>query len=121
MSSLEMLSNRARSAMADGPNLQLVKPSYGFIDTKEIVNRFERQGWQLHDARQAMVKDETRQGYQKHLLRFRNDAFKEIKGLSIDNKSVPELIVQNAHDGTSALQVFFGVFRIACLNGIIAG
>jgi hypothetical protein len=27
----------------------------------------------------------------------------------------------NSHDSTSALHVYFGLFRIACLNGIIAG
>jgi Domain of unknown function (DUF932) len=116
-----ILENIAPSALTAAPSLELVAPTYGFINTSDIVGRFERQGWKLHSGKQARVKDIERQGYQKHLLKFRHDNFKRIEGLSIDNASVPELIVENSHDGTSALKIFFGVFRIACLNGIIAG
>lgn len=116
-----ILLNKARSALTESPNYNLVKETYGFVDTSKIVERFERQGWNLHDAKQAKVKTMERNGYQKHLLRFRNENFQRIDGLQGYNESIPELIVENSHDGTSALKIFFGVFRIACLNGIIAG
>lgn len=103
------------------PNYNLVRETYGFINTGNIVSRFERQGWQLSSVKEAKVRTHERQGYQKHLLRFRNEAFPTIEGLSRDNASIPELIIENSHDGTGALKLFFGVFRIACLNGIIAG
>jgi hypothetical protein len=103
------------------PNFNLVRETYGFINTGSIVERFERQGWTLASARQVKVKDSSREGYQRHLLRFQNESFSRIDGLSNDNASIPELIVENSHDGTGALKVFFGVFRLACLNGIIAG
>lgn len=113
--------NKARAALTESPSLTLVKPSYGFVNTAEIIGRFERQGWNLSDAKQAKVRNFEREGYQKHLLKFRNDNFKEIGGLQFFNQSIPELIVENSHDGSGALKIFFGVFRIACLNGIIAG
>lgn len=116
-----ILMTRASAALTETPNYELVKPTYGFINTGDIVSRFERQGWMLHTAKQARVNSVERSGYQKHLLTFRNDNFKRIEGLSNGNESIPELIVENSHDGTSALRLFFGVFRIACLNGIIAG
>jgi hypothetical protein len=116
-----ILQNIAPSALTAAPNLELVAPTYGFINTSEIVDRFSRHGWNLHAAKQARVKDSDRQGYQKHLLRFSNHAFKRIEGLSENNASMPELIVQNSHDGTSALHIYFGVFRIACLNGLVLG
>ncbi len=116
-----MIIDKARAALTENPSLELVKPSYGFINTAEIIGRFERQGWNLSDAKQVKVRDIDRQGYQKHLLKFRNDNFRQIEGLQAFHNSIPELIVENSHDGSSALKVFFGVFRIACLNGIIAG
>lgn len=115
------LIERAPSALTDRPSLTLVKPTYGFVNTSEIVNRFERQGWVLSDAKQARVKTADRQGYQKHLLRFRNEQFSRIDGLKGYSESIPELIVENSHDGKSSLKIFFGVFRIACLNGLISG
>lgn len=111
----------ARAALTDEKNLNLVKETYGFVNTSEIVARFERQGWLLSDAKQAKVKSDERQGYQKHLLRFRNENFPRIDGFRENNESIPELIVENSHDGTSSLKIYFGVFRIACLNGIISG
>lgn len=113
--------NIVSSALTTEKNLNLVKPTYGFIDTTRIVDRFERQGWQLSNSRQVKVKNIERDGFQKHLLTFRNESFKSIPGLPGHHESIPELIVENSHDGSSALRVFFGVFRIACLNGIIAG
>lgn len=116
-----ILLDNARSALTEEKNTALVKESYAFINTAEIVSRFERQGWLLSNARQAKVKNQARQGYQKHLLQFRNSAYSRINGLDDNNASIPELIVENSHDGTAALKIYFGVFRIACLNGLIAG
>ena len=103
------------------PNYNLVRETYGFINTGNIVNRFERQGWQLSSVKEVRPRMKEREGYQRHLLRFRNESFPRIDGLSNDNASIPELIVENSHDGTGALKLYFGIFRIACLNGIIAG
>lgn len=115
------LNINAPSALTSERSLTLVKPSYGFIDTSKIIDRFALQGWNLSDAKQARTRRADKQGYQKHLLRFRNDNFKRIEGLNNNNDSIPELIIENSHDGTSSLKIMFGVFRIACLNGIIAG
>lgn len=103
------------------PNFNLVRETYGFINTGNIVQRFERQGWNLSSVKEVRPRVKEREGYQRHLLRFRNDAFPRISGLSNDHASIPELIVENSHDGTGALKLYFGIFRIACLNGIIAG
>ena len=115
------LINRARAALTESPSLTLVKPTYGFVNTAEIIGRFERQGWNLSNAKQVKVRSIEREGYQKHMLKFRNENFQRIDGLQLFNESIPELIIENSHDGTGALKIFFGVFRIACLNGIIAG
>ena len=116
-----ILLNKAAAALTNEKNLDLVKPTYGFVNTQSIVERFERQGWMLSDAKQVKAKNVDRQGYQRHMLKFRNENFLRIPGLPEYHESIPELIVENSHDGTSALKIFFGVFRIACLNGLISG
>jgi hypothetical protein len=118
---INRLEGSAPAALTHSPSMTLVKPSYGFVDTTTIVEQFASHGWNVARAQQAKVKNEERQGYQKHLLRFRNEDYSRIQGLKSYNESIPELIVENSHDGSSSLKIFFGVFRIACLNGIIAG
>jgi hypothetical protein len=103
------------------PSTKLVKPTYGFIDSSKIIERFESKGWKCISAKQAATKNIDREGYQKHLLKFTHNDFSVVEGLSSDNKTRPELVLLNSHDGTSAMRLFFGFTRIACLNGIIAG
>lgn len=103
------------------PSTKLVKPTYGFIDSSKIIDTFQAKGWECISAKQAATKNIDREGYQKHLLKFTHNDFPLVEGLSDDNKSRPELVLLNSHDGTSAMRLFFGFTRIACLNGIIAG
>lgn len=117
----DFLNYNARAALTESPSLELVKPSYGFIPTHSIVEKFLDHGWELQSARQARVKNVERDGYQRHLLRFRHPDIQRIDGLSNDNASIPELVLMNSHDGTSALRIYFGLMRLACLNGIILG
>lgn len=103
------------------PSTKLVKPTYGFIDSSKIIDTFQAKGWECISAKQASTKSIDREGYQKHLLKFTHNDFSRVEGLTKDNESRPELVLLNSHDGTSAMRLFFGFTRIACLNGIIAG
>ena len=109
------------SALTSEKNSNLVKDSYQLINSATIAERFKLQGWDVFESKQNRVKSIERDGYQKHLIKFRNESFKNIQGLKGHHESIPELIIENSHDGTAALKIFFGVFRIACLNGLIAG
>jgi hypothetical protein len=97
------------------------RDSYGFINTREVLNVFEANGWCPVSTNYAKVRDLHRQGFQKHLIRLENPKYQSIEGLTGNNSSRPQLVLLNSHDGTSSLQILWGVFRIACLNGIIAG
>jgi hypothetical protein len=99
----------------------LVKPSYGFISTAKVLETFKSQGWTPVNTQIAKTRDELRQGYQKHIVRLEHPDFQSIQGLSQANQSRPQLCLLNSHDGSAALRLFYGVLRIACLNGIIAG
>lgn len=114
-----LLLNKASSALTSEPSLNLVKPSYGFINTETLANRFESQGWKLINASQASVRNLERQGFQKHLLTFEHESFRMIDGLSKNNESKIRIVLKNSHDGSSSLELIASVFRLACLNGLM--
>jgi hypothetical protein len=87
---------------------------YGFIPTHEIVDAFSGEGWTLTSASEAKVRHQSRQGLQRHLLRFAHES-----QLTLGVKERIETILINSHDGTSSLQIGAGIFRMACANGIV--
>lgn len=97
------------------------RPSYGFVNTRDVLGVFENAGWKPVDIQAAKVRKLERDGFQKHLIRLENPAFPKIEGLSDSNASRPQLVIVNSHDGTSSLQILWGLIRFACANGIIRG
>jgi len=90
---------------------------YSFISTKRIVDDLNTLGYELFDTQIARVRDEAKEGYQKHILRFRKSGF-EYTG----QKSVQEIVMVNSHGSQAcALTFYIGETVFACLNGIISG
>jgi Domain of unknown function (DUF932) len=87
---------------------------YGFVPTIQVVRKLYNEGFVPVEGMQANCRDESRASHTKHLLRFRRSD-QPIDGL------VPEVLLLNSHDGTSAYQLFGGLFRFACLNGLVIG
>lgn len=98
-----------------------VSPKYGFANSNAILETFKAQGWTVDSTQIAKVRNEADNGYQKHLVLLSNPNLPRIAGLSADNESSVRLCLLNSHNASTSLQVFLGVLRIACLNGIIAG
>lgn len=92
---------------------------YGFISTKEAIDTFEKHGWRLTSTKVDNVRKAEKEGFQKHMLRFRNPQLPSIDGLR--DPFTPELIFLNSHDSSAAARIFLGGVRIACLNLVIAG
>lgn len=105
----------------EATNAFVKRESYGFVNTRDVLSVFEANGWKPVNTQVAKVKKAERQGFQKHLIKLEHADFQTIPGLTDANRSKPQLVVLNSHDGTSSLQVLWGLLRIACLNGIIAG
>lgn len=105
----------------DAINAYVQRDTYGFASTRSILNTFEQHGWVPVSQQTASVRNEAKQGYQKHLIRLEHQGHQQIDGLDVRHNSRPQLIIVNSHDGSSSLQILWGVLRIACLNGIIAG
>lgn len=86
---------------------------YGFISTAEVLQALRAEGFQPVQVLQQRVRRPDRVPFCKHLLRLR------LPGAALDAPLVPELIAINAHDGSAAWHLWFGVFRLVCRNGLI--
>jgi hypothetical protein len=85
------------------------------IPTIEMVRGLANNGWAPVMAGQSIARREDKQNYTKHMVRFRRTD----RDLSTHG-SVVELVLRNGNDGTSAYKLDAGIFRIACLNGLVA-
>ena len=89
---------------------------YSFIPTSDLLHRMAEEGFLPSEVRQGGSKDEEKRGFTKHLIRFRQQGgFVPV----VNGDAFPEIILVNAHDGTSSYQLMSGWFRLVCSNGMI--
>lgn len=84
---------------------------YEFMTTSDVVNILADMNWAIHDAKQQKTKKNPETT--KHLIRFRNES------LNWKGGNVPEILLVNSHDRTSALTFHVGIFRLICSNGLV--
>jgi len=87
------------------------------IPTIEVLRGLEQEGFFAVGARQSGSRDASKTDYTRHLIRLRrlDDARQYRVG-----DAVCEIILRNANDGTSAYELMAGLFRIRCLNSLVA-
>jgi hypothetical protein len=87
------------------------------IPTIEVLRGLEKEGFFVVGARQSGSRDATKTDYTRHMIRLRrlDDARQYRVG-----DTVCEIILRNANDGTSAYELMAGLFRIRCLNSLVA-
>jgi hypothetical protein len=88
---------------------------YVHIPTDTIVEDMEKLGWGVVDAKQ--VRARKGDGYQKHLVVFRNNDI-VINGEDGDH-AYPQILLTNSHDGKNAFTFTAGLFRMVCENGLV--
>jgi hypothetical protein len=86
--------------------------SYTFVSTERVLDALGSVGFVPVEARQAARARSPM--HARHLIRFRRRC--ETVAL---RDSVPELLLLNSHDGTSAYQLRVGLFRVLCTNGLV--
>jgi hypothetical protein len=96
----------------DGYN---VSNRYNVIPSIEVMQEFERFGFQLDSVEAAGVRSVERALKQKHMIRM--SAEEKMFGGELK----PQVIIYNSYDGTAALNIHVGIFRFVCSNGLIAG
>ncbi|NCB43084.1 MAG: DUF945 domain-containing protein [Clostridia bacterium] len=114
-----MIHQLPSSAMATGP-WEKTSGKYKFISTSRIVDALSASGFSPVKASQTNTRIPEKQGYTKHMIRFRSNSLIEStssNALSVGDV-IPELVLVNAHDGTSSLKFMLGLFRLVCSNGL---
>lgn len=95
------------------PSVFATKPSpkmsnkYSFVPTIELMENFEKEGWILSSVRQS-----GKGIHSVHELRYRNGQLPSV------GDTLPEAIIRNSHNGSCALSVSAGLFRLCCSNGL---
>jgi Domain of unknown function (DUF932) len=108
------LQNLAPSIFASQPVAD-VSARYSFLPTASILEGMRNHGWLPVRAEEQKVRTKTRQGFQKHLIRFAR-----VENLNwAKNEVRPEIVLLNSHDKSSAYQLHCGLLRLVCLNGMV--
>lgn len=87
------------------------------IPTIEILRGLANEGFSVVSAKQSVTRMPDRRDFTKHMLRLRR--FDTERAFAVGD-TVFEIILKNANDGSSAYELLPGLFRIACLNGMVA-
>lgn len=104
----------APSVFAEGKH-ESRSERYTYLSTADMLDAMRAEGFYPYEVRQGGTRIEGKAEYTKHMIRFRHegtiakavgDVFKEV-------------VLVNSHDGTSSYQLMSGLFRLACLNGLV--
>jgi hypothetical protein len=90
---------------------------FAFIPTTRVIDILEKADWVPAKIAERRCNKEENRGFQNHLIRFRRKEDLEIK--AVVGEMIPEIIVKNAHDGSSCFNIMAGLFRFVCGNGMI--
>lgn len=108
-----------------------VSDQYTFLPTSEVIDKMLAEGWVATRAQEQRVRLESRENFQKHMIRFcrQDDADKFQAHIRPGVHTFleprrpdlirPEIVMFNSHDRTSAYKLELGLFRLACCNGLI--
>ena len=86
------------------------------IPTIEVLRRIAKEGFVPVGVKQSTSRDPGRAPFTKHLIRLRRIDGKERKV----GDTVFEMLLKNANDGTAAYHLFAGLWRIRCMNSLVA-
>lgn len=118
----QQISHMAPSVFADVPHGR-VSDRYMFVSTAEMLETIGVAGFSANPqfgvvvARQQRVRDSSRTEFCKHIIRLRSLDCANMPVLVGD--TFPEIVITNAHDGTSSRRIQSGLFRLACDNGLV--
>lgn len=123
---LEQIKNEAPSVFATTP-WHGTSEKYRFVPTVEPVAALLNNGFVCVSARQAVTRIPGKGEFTRHVLRFRTTegmtaiqaARGTNRGFINDGPTVPEVMLLNSHDGTSAYKLMLGMFRLVCTNGMV--
>jgi len=110
---LEEIHRAAPSAFAAEP-YGAMSSRYSYIPTSTIIEGMRQAGFAPFAASQSATKIDGKRGHTKHMIRFRSQSSAVALG-----DTFPEIVLINAHDGSSAYKLMAGLFRLVCANGLV--
>jgi hypothetical protein len=88
---------------------------YTYIPTVNVLAALRKEGFQPFSVAQTRARDESRREFTKHMVRMRH-ASQVARNVGDE---IPEIVLVNSHDGSSSYQMFAGLFRLLCTNGLV--
>lgn len=87
---------------------------YSFVSTKSLLNNFEKLGWVPVKVTSVRSKKRSPE-YSRHMIRLAH-----ISNLNVSKgEIIPEIIINNSHNGSSPLSINMGLYRMVCGNGLM--
>ena len=86
---------------------------YTFIPTHKVIQGLRDAGFVPVQARQSGTRKSS-PGHARHIVRLRTPRFE----LTLED-AIPEVVLLNSHDGSSAYELRAGLFRPVCTNGLM--
>jgi len=91
--------------------------AYKVIGTMPIINAMADQGFRVFSVQEANKRNIEDRTTAQHIVRFRANDW---QSNAVDG-TYPEIVLRNSHDGSRGWCVYFGLFRLVCTNGLVAG
>lgn len=88
---------------------------YQPIPTINVINSLRDNGLVVVKAMQSRTITVEKRAYVKHMIRFRESNAE----VTTVGDTIPELVLINSYDGTSAYKLIFGLYRLICTNGLV--
>lgn len=112
---IEQVAQYAPSALATRPH-DSRSDRYTFLPTLAVIQGMLRAGFQPFSASQSRTRLADKREFTKHMIRFRHqDSAREL----LVGDVIPEVVLVNSHDGTSAYKLMAGMYRLVCSNGLM--
>lgn len=102
------------SAFAAQP-FHAMSDRYRYVGTDQALDIMGGLGFQPVQAMQSRTRIEEKRGYTRHFVRLRHiDHLTNPAG-----EEVPEIVLENSHDGSAAYRLHAGIYRFVCSNGLL--
>ena len=113
--SFEQISQFAPTVFADVAHSSR-SDRFQVIPTHQLLGGLAKEGFLPVKVQVGGSRDSEKRAFTKHLIRFRRQD--DLVSTPKVGDSHPEVVLLNAHDGTSSYQLHAGLFRLVCLNGL---
>jgi len=112
---IDQIARYAPSALATRPH-ESRSDRYTYIPTLAVIEGMMRAGFQPFSASQSRTRVEGKQEFTKHMIRF---CHQDTTSALVVGDVIPEVVLVNSHDGTSAYKLIAGMYRLVCSNGLM--